>query len=127
MTTRALEGLRVLVVEDEFLIAMNLEEDLRAAGCHVIGPVSDLAAAMTAASAEKFDIALLDVNLRGEKVFAVADNLRARGIAFMLLSGYGKMDLPDRFHDAPRLAKPYDPGSLLREVERLMVRKAKAG
>ncbi len=126
MTTSALEGLRVLVVEDEFLIAMSLEEDLRAAGCHVIGPVSDLVAAMTAASAEKFDIALLDVNLRGEKVFAVADDLRARGIAFMLLSGYGKMDLPDRFHDAPRLAKPYDPGSLLREVERLMAHKPKA-
>jgi DNA-binding response OmpR family regulator len=120
MTETALAGLRVLVVEDEFLVALSLEEDLRQAGCHVIGPVGDLEAATDAARTEKFDIALLDVNLRGEKIFAVADDLKARGIAFVLLSGYGKMDLPARFHDSPRLAKPYDPYHLLREIERLV-------
>jgi DNA-binding response OmpR family regulator len=119
-TTTTLAGLRVLVVEDEFLVALSLEEDLREAGCEIIGPIGDLAAATDAARAEKFDIALLDVNLKGEKIFAVADDLKARGVAFVLLSGYGKMDLPPRFHDAPRLAKPYDPQHLLREIERLV-------
>lgn len=120
MTAAALAGLRVLVVEDEFLVALSLEEDLRAAGCHVIGPFGDLATATHAARAEEFDIALLDVNLRGEKIFTVADDLQARGVKFVLLSGYGKMDLPDRFRASPRLAKPYDPRQLLREIERLV-------
>lgn len=120
MTAAVLTGLRILVVEDEFLVALSLEEDLRAAGCEVIGPFSDLASATEAARTEKFDFALLDVNLRGEKVFTVADDLQARGIKFVLLSGYGKMDLPDRFRAAPRVAKPYDPRQLLREIERLV-------
>ncbi len=118
--TAALTGLRILVVEDEFLVALSLEEDLRAVGCEVVGPYSDLATATEAARTEKFDIALLDVNLRGEKVCSLADDLAARSVKFVLLSGYGKMDLPDRFRASPRLAKPYDPRQMLREIERLV-------
>jgi DNA-binding NtrC family response regulator len=123
MSANSLVGVRVLVVEDEFLVALSLEEDLRAAGCEVVGPFGDLAGATEALRTEKFDLALLDVNLRGEKVFSVADELVAREMPFLLMSGYGKMDLPERFRDSPRIAKPYDPVHLLRDVARLLANK----
>ena len=111
-----LVGVRVFVVEDEFLLGLSLEEDLRAAGCVVIGPFRSLAAALQAARHEVFDLAILDINLGGELVFPLAEELIARGTPFMFLSGYGAGDMPDRFRAIPRLGKPYDQAVLLREV-----------
>ena len=68
-----LRGLRVLVVEDEFLVAMDLELMLQALGCEVVGPIGDLARAQRAAAEERLDVALLDVNIGGQPVTAVAD------------------------------------------------------
>lgn len=110
---------RILVVEDEFLVAALLEADLLAAGYTVVGPFTNLAAAMEASRHEAFDLAVLDVNLHGEMVFPLADELSARGIRFIFLSGYGPQSLPDRHRSTPYMAKPYDPAVLIREIHRL--------
>lgn len=114
-----LAGLRVLVVEDEFLVAVALEDDLRAAGAQIAGPFPDLATALTGAARETFDLALLDVNLGGTMVYPLADALLRRGIPFLLLSGYAGADLPARFSTQHRLSKPYDPRRLIDEILKL--------
>lgn len=101
-------GIRVLVVEDEFLVALGLEDNLRSLGYTVVGPVSTLAAAMEAAAAEQVDAAILDVNLNGEPVYPAAAILADRGIPFLFCSGYtGTVRAPRPFVDVPRVAKPY--------------------
>jgi DNA-binding response OmpR family regulator len=112
--------MRILLAEDEFLVGLVLEDDLRRAGYAVSGPFATLASAMEAARREVFDLAVLDINLGGEMVFPLADELEARGIPYILLSGYSAMHLPERFRSAPRSAKPHDPASLIREVQRLV-------
>jgi DNA-binding response OmpR family regulator len=109
---------RILIVEDEFFAAVLLEEDLRAAGWEPIGPFTTLARAIEAARAEIFDVAILDVNLNGEMVYPLADELAERKRPFIFLSGYGLRDLPERFRSLPKVAKPYNRASLMKEVER---------
>ncbi|MEX2642671.1 MAG: hypothetical protein WD270_04415 [Acetobacterales bacterium] len=109
---------RVLVVEDEFLVGLQLEEDLRAHGCEVLGPYPTLATAIEAARVQTFDLAILDVNLRGEKVYPLADELMDRGKPAILISGYTLSDMPDRFRALPHLAKPYGPHALGQEIRR---------
>lgn len=111
-----LEGARVFVVEDEFLLGMALKEDLQAAGCVVLGPFQSLARAREAARREQFDFAILDINLAGEPVYPLADELIARGMPLMFLSGYGAADMPERFRGIRRLSKPHDVALLLREM-----------
>ena len=82
-------GLRILVVEDEMLIAVLIEEMLQGLGCQVVGPVSRLDAALRLAHEEPLDAAILDVRIRGGQVFPVAEELPARNIPFVLASGYG--------------------------------------
>ncbi len=109
-----LECCRVLVVEDEAMIAMDLQGILRRAGCEVIGPVGRVEAATRRADGEPPpDVALLDIILGGESVFVVADALAARRIPFVFVTGYGKDVLPERFRERPMTSKPYSPGSLL--------------
>ena len=108
-----LEGLRVLVVEDETVIAMMLEEALLEAGCVVVGPLPRLAKAVEVAHVEPIDLALLDVNLAGEKVFPVADVLVRRKVPFVFLTGYGRGALPAAYADRPVLAKPFRLAALL--------------
>ena len=112
------EGLRVFIVEDEFLLSLALEEDLIAAGCSIVGPFSTLASAIEASRLEPFDLAILDVNLNGQAIFPLADELRERGVPFVLLTGYGAADLPQRFSATPRLPKPHDPAMLIGELRR---------
>lgn len=111
---------RILVVEDEFLVAALLEADLAAAGCTVVGPFTNLGSAMQAVHDEAFDLAVLDVNLNGEMVYPLADVLSARAIPFVFLSGYGAQSVPEKYRPAPRIAKPYDPAVLTREIRRLV-------
>ncbi|MBS3647681.1 response regulator [Pseudaminobacter sp. 19-2017] len=113
------EPLRILVVEDEFLLALVLEDDLAAAGYTVVGPYNSLSSAMAASQREAFDVAILDVNLDGEMVYPLADDLIARGMRFIFLTGYVANDLPERFRKSNRLPKPYDPAALLREIARV--------
>src|SRR3546814_9846381 len=85
---RSLAGLRILVVEDELLVALELEMMLIGLGCDVVGPASRLEKAMQLAAAEAIDGAILDVNLRGRPVYPVATALKARGIPFLFSTGY---------------------------------------
>lgn len=107
-----LQQKRVLVVEDEFLLGLSLLEDLTQAGACVVGPVSTLGEALAAASCEAFDLALLDINIRGEMSFPVADALLARNVPLIFLTGYDVEVLPERLRQLPRLGKPYDPKEL---------------
>jgi len=99
---------RILVVEDDFLVGLQLEEDLRAAGHAVLGPCGSLQQALEVSRGGLFDLAILDVNLRGHTVFPLAEELAERGLPLILLTGYQSADLPDRWRDRPHLTKPYD-------------------
>jgi CheY-like chemotaxis protein len=107
MTTDSLAGCRILVVEDEILIAVMIEETLRSLGCIVVGPVAKLEAALRLACNEALDGAILDVTIRGGQVYPVTEHLLARGIPFVLASGYGDWALPDTLQDQARLTKPF--------------------
>jgi CheY-like chemotaxis protein len=99
---------RVFLVEDSGLVAMQLQIMLEEAGCEVVGPASRVAPALRLAVSEKIDAAVLDVDLDGTPSWDVADALMARGIPFVLATGYSSDDaLPDRFRAVPKLLKPF--------------------
>jgi len=108
-----LNGKTILLVEDEFLLALQLEDLLQSRGGTVLGPFPRLDEAMRAALREDFDFAILDINLNGTMVYPLADDLLARGIPFLFLSGYSLSNLPERFRAVTRLNKPCDPAMLL--------------
>ena len=114
-----LQGVRVLVAEDEFAIAMFLVDYLELKGVHIVGPAGDLAALNRLFDEQPIDVALLDINLGGEQVYPLADRLAAAGIPFLLTSGYDD-NVPSRFADAPRCAKPYHIQALAQQLETLM-------
>ena len=97
----------MLLVEDQMIVALQIEDMLRATGCEVVGPVGTLRAAITLAHEEAFDVAVLDINLDGEKVYPAAEELQRRGIPFILATGYGESTLPEKWRDQPRLSKPF--------------------
>ena len=107
MTAQSLTGFRVLIVEDEMLIAMDIEQTLKALGCDVLGPIASLKHALRVATAEPFDAAFLDVTIRNDFVYPVAEMLLERGIPFVLASGYGKWALPESMREHLRLTKPF--------------------
>jgi CheY-like chemotaxis protein len=113
----ALRGKCILLVEDEFFLRLELEEWLRSAGCAIIGPFSALEPARhLAARGEPIDLAILDANLNGEMVYPLADDLLARSVPVIFLTGYEKASLPARFRVVPRVSKPYDPAALIKEI-----------
>ncbi len=109
--TASLEGVRVLLVEDEYLVASLIEEILETAGCIVTGPIPRLAEAVDAADRERCDAAVLDVNLAGERIYPVADILSRRNIPFVFVTGYGV--LPGEYAKRPRLCKPFKMADLI--------------
>jgi CheY-like chemotaxis protein len=109
----SLEGRRVLLVEDEAMIALLLEDMLSDLGCEVVGPAYALAPALALAAGEApIDVAILDVNIAGRPVFEVADALRARQVPMVFSSGYGEAGLRDVDRGAPMLGKPFRAGDL---------------
>lgn len=108
----SLNGLRVLVVEDEALVAMLVEDMLSDFGCTVLGPAGSIRQALEAIEQEAPQAAVLDVNLGGEPVYAVADALIARGTPFVLATGYGEMGVAEGYRAAPVLQKPFEQGEL---------------
>lgn len=116
--TAALAGRRVLVAEDEYVIARDVAEALAAAGAEVLGPVPSVAAALRLAASEagRIDAALLDVSLRGEAVWPVADALLARGVPVVLATGYETVALPEAYARLPRCAKPARGRDLVRAL-----------
>ncbi len=112
--------IRVMVVEDELLIAMLIEDTLTDRGYVVVGPFSNLPDALHAARTQPMDAALLDVNLRGERVYPVAEALEARGIPFLLLSGYGVDAVPANRAHWSTCSKPFMPGDLAKQLKGLI-------
>ncbi len=117
MATDTLAGCRVLVVEDEMVIALLIEEALQELGCIVVGPVAKLDAALRLAADEVLDVAVLDVNIRGGHVYPVAEQLQARGVPFVFASGYEDWALQEAFRDRPRLIKPFTSEDLVKQVQ----------
>jgi CheY-like chemotaxis protein len=103
---------RILLAEDELLVAAEIELMLAELGCEVVGPVATVAEVERLAVAEPLDCALLDVNLRGEQVFSAVPALQARKIPVVLSSGYSPARFPQGFRQLPVLVKPYDRAEL---------------
>ena len=112
MAPSRLAGLKVLVLEDNALVAMHLEEMLGEAGCVVVATIDTVGGALEFIRNHAVDAALLDVNLKGEKVFGVAEELMARNVPIVFSSGYGERFLPPQFDAAPHLSKPFEPETL---------------
>ena len=100
--------LRVLVVEDEALVAMLIEDMLIELGFEIIGPAMRLESALRMAMDESFDLAVLDVNLANEQSFPVANVLQDRGIPFLFATGYGLRGLDERYKQIVTLQKPFE-------------------
>ncbi|WP_371416303.1 response regulator [Rubellimicrobium sp. CFH 75288] len=116
----ALAGKRILVVEDEVIVAMLIEDILSDAGAAVVGPVGRVAEALNLATAERLDAAILDVNLAGETTAPVAEALRARGVPFAFATGYGASGLPAGFEEAALVQKPFQERDLGEALVRLV-------
>ena len=102
-----LNGLRILIVEDEAAISLLLEDMLLDFGCEVVGPAGRLAAALDLASSETLDLAILDVNVAGEPIYPVAEALVERKVPFVFSTGYGSAGIKDAYRDRPVLQKPF--------------------
>ncbi len=108
-----LQGVRVLVVEDEYLVASLIGDMLQLAGCVVCGPVPRLAQALDAASNEACDVAVLDINLAGQWSYPVAEILARRNVPFVFVTGYNANAMPAEFARRPRVNKPFKMSELL--------------
>ena len=107
--SNALEGRKVLVVEDESLVAMLLETILEDMGCIPVGPVSTVDEGVAKAENEPdLDLALLDVNVAGRQVFPVAEALARRGVPMVFSTGYGEAGLPPEWRGVPAIQKPFN-------------------
>ncbi len=120
---QALAGRRIFVVEDEFLISLLLETALEDEHCAIIGPFDRVPAALEAASKESVDLALLDVNVGGEKVYPVAEFFAERGIPFLLISGFGDQAAPEH-ENWEVFSKPFKIGALLGKMNELLTQRA---
>jgi len=105
-------GNRVMIVEDEALVAMALREALDELGFSVIGPFNRISEAMIALRNNQIDAAVLDVNLGGELIYPLADVLNADGVPFVFITGYGAEEIERRYASVPILQKPIEPGAL---------------
>jgi DNA-binding NtrC family response regulator len=113
------EGLRVMLVEDDVLLAMEMEDFLGDLGCEVIGPFGKLDESMEASDREHLDGAVLDLNLRGELSFPLIDKLSEDGVPVIVCSGY--VDLPgmkERLATAPCVGKPCNSEALVELMKR---------
>jgi CheY-like chemotaxis protein len=102
-----MNGLRVLVVEDEAAISLLLEDMLLDFGCEVVGPAARLGAALELAQGESLDAAILDVNVAGESIYPVVTALVARNVPFVFSTGYGAAGIEDLYRNRPVLQKPF--------------------
>ena len=120
-TSRFLTGSRILIVEDEFYLADDLAGALKRRGAEILGPVGTLDQAREAVSAGVFDCAIVDMNLRGDMAFPIADQLLEAGIPFLIATGYNSAALPARFADVPVVEKPSDTSKIIEAIPSLLV------
>ncbi len=110
---------RVLVVEDDALLALDMADQLRDAGLEVIGPATTVAKALTLLDEQGCDVAVLDVHLGAETSTPVAQALGARGIPFVIVSGYSTDQLPPEFANVCAISKPARPEDLIARLSQL--------
>lgn len=115
-----LDGKRILLVEDEALVAMLLEDMVIELGGTVVGPEGQLDLAMILAADEPLDAAILDINLAGKRSHAVADIFLQRGVPFAFASGYGPLGVDARHRDVPMLIKPFNLQEVASVLRRLL-------
>ena len=118
----ALEGVRVLLVEDEAIIAMTAEDMLEELGCVTAATAATFSEALEAADGDGFDVALLDINLNGRESLPVAARLRERGRPFVFTTGYGAAGSGSDFADVPLVTKPYQLAHLEAAIRRALGR-----
>lgn len=117
-TDRFSDAPRILVVEDETIVAMMVEDMLTDLGCVVVQVAASVEAGLAVATSPRvaLDGAVLDVNLSGTKVFPVADALAARGVPFIFATGYGATAVIARYPNTPVIAKPFDAQQLMQAL-----------
>jgi len=115
-----LHGKRILLIEDEPLVAMDLEATLNGVGFVVVGPAGTIEDAKRLVAEADYDIALVDVNLAGRPVDELAATLTQRGIPFAFVTGYGREALPRGFQEAVVVGKPFSQGELIAAVAALL-------
>ncbi|HZX79380.1 MAG TPA: response regulator [Lysobacter sp.] len=119
-TASSVAGLRLLLVEDEYLLAMYLSQALEDLGAEVIGPAASVDDALDLIEhAPAIDAAILDVNLGGQTSYPVADALASRDVPFVFASGYERRSLPERYQNVGVCPKPFDPPSVMTAIARL--------
>ena len=117
MDVEDMGGKKILIVEDEYLIAADMALQFEQWGVAVIGPAANVAKALALiAETEGLDGAVLDVNLQDGVVYPVADALREKGVPYVFATGYDRVDLPERYRDAPQHEKPIDPEQVMRSL-----------
>ncbi|WP_193227610.1 response regulator [Aureimonas psammosilenae] len=109
-----LDGKRVLIVEDEYFIAVEMVEAVRRAGGIPLGPAPDVGQALTIASGEGVDAAVLDIRLGDETSFPIARVLEDRGVPVVFVTGYDDWFIPNDLDDVPVYRKPTDPDNVVR-------------
>jgi CheY-like chemotaxis protein len=118
-----MRGCRILVVEDSPVVGPFTAELLAELGCEVVGPAPNMAAARELVENEgEIDAAMMDVHIRGERVFPLCDLLAAKGVPFLLTSGYADWQIPEKWEDQPRLSKPYTIDQVESALAKLMKR-----
>lgn len=122
-----LAGLRVLLVEDEMLVSMLIEDVLADHQCVIVGPFDRIPTALAAAQTEPLDLAVLDVNVAGVKVYPVAEELARRRIPFLLLSGYGANAIPPDRPDWHVCLKPFRSSDLVAMLTQELERARRSG
>jgi CheY-like chemotaxis protein len=117
-----LPGRRVLIAEDEYLLASKMVEEFARLGVETIGPASTVKRALDLVEhCGPLDAAMLDIKLRNEMIFPVADALRARGVPFVFTTGYNQKIIPDGYKDVVRYEKPFDVTEIARVVAQISV------
>ena len=115
-----LSGKRVLVVEDSPVVGPYTADVLEELGCKVVGPAPNMAAARELIEGGAFDAALMDIHIRGERVFNLCEVLEAKNVPFVLTSGYADWAVPDKWDERPRLQKPYTMEDVRTALEALL-------
>jgi CheY-like chemotaxis protein len=121
LSKQELSNCKVLVVEDEMMIAMLIEDMLDEFGCKTVGPATNVPRALELISMEQMEVAVLDLNLDGNDTYAIADALRQKRVPFIFATGYGSTGVRDQYRDRPVLQKPFqsrDLESALKEALR---------
>jgi DNA-binding response OmpR family regulator len=109
----------VLIIEDEMIIALDLEQTLSGAGFATLGPARSIEAAMALVETESFDCALVDLELQGVLATSLVERLRTLGKKFAFVTGFDRGDLPEQFGTEPVITKPWEPSYVIETVRQL--------